>query len=122
MAKMKISFDLFDTVDQNEHIQEVYFTKDNQHFFNFHELKGKKYGSLKTEKVFSHSVGDRKFFKMVQVENKNTLIVETMTREEVLAEIPVDEKEIFPTGKSRARLVAMKAAEKKTVKKDSQTA
>ena len=97
---VKISFELYDTVEQNEHITEVYFTKDNQHFFNKHELAGKFYGRLKTKQEFSHSVGDKKFFKMTNIHTPETEIKETLTRKQILAMEPVDEKEIFSAAKS----------------------
>lgn len=102
---MKISFDLYDTVEQSEHLSEVFFTKDNRHYFNRHELNGKYYGFLKLEQVKTHAVGDKQFFKMKPVANPETEIVETMTREEILASEPVEVAEIFITG-SRARAKA----------------
>lgn len=114
-TKIKISFELWDTVDQNEHIQEVHFTKDNQHFFNKHPLTetGKTYGFLKVQQVFSHSVGDKKFYKMKQIANPPTEITETLSRKEILSMIPVDESEVYSTVKgSKARAKALEASKK----------
>lgn len=91
MATLKISEELHDTVDQLDHIKEVYFTKTGAHYFNQHELKegnkgtGKFYGSLLMEQKFTHSEGDRKFYKMVNKANPVALIVKTLTREEIFA-------------------------------------
>lgn len=123
---MKISYELYDTVEQNEHIQEVYFTKDNTHFLNKHELEGKFYGRLKVKQVLSHSVGDKKFFKMETIHTPETLIVETLSRKDILKMEPVDEKEIFSATKSsrlraeekKAKAASELAKKDKEVKKD----
>jgi hypothetical protein len=109
----KISFELYETLEQNEHIEEVHFTADNQHYFNKHQLEGKAYGFLRTEQVKSHTVGEKQFYKMVQVPNPKTEIVVTLTREEVLAMEPVDEKLVFPSLRDRKKMqeAARKRAE-----------
>lgn len=119
---MKVSFDLWDTIDQSPHIEEVYFSRDNKHFFNKHELDGKYYGFLKVQQVKSHSVGDKQYFKLKKVANPATEIVETMTREEILDSVPMEESEIFTTSRSRARAKADKAKAAKDSKKAKQPA
>ena len=79
------------TLRTNKHIEEVHFTGTGDHYFNTHELvtkgkaTGKFYGHLKTNHEVSKIVGERKFFKLVSVENPEALIVESLTRDEVLA-------------------------------------
>ncbi|HLX54992.1 MAG TPA: hypothetical protein VKR58_13690 [Aquella sp.] len=90
MIKSKISDELYNLISDNDYIKEVHFTKANQHYLNVHELKvngvgtGKFYGYLKLEQVYSHSEGERKFYKMVQVANPPVLIVETVSRDQIL--------------------------------------
>ena len=122
---VKISFELWDTVDAMPHIEEVHFTAKNNHYFNSYELfeltkgknkkaTGKFYGHLKLEQVPSHEVGTKQFYKLVEVANPDTLIVVTLTRDEVLAKIPVDIKEIHGLIEgSRARAFANDQVKKK---------
>jgi len=97
MSKItEIHPDLRLTLELNENIEEVYFTRNGSHFFNKHELmsdKGKKtgkfYGWLKTE-VTEVLVKDARGqskpqLKLVNTANPVAEIVETLTREEVLA-------------------------------------
>src|SRR5690242_2603330 len=86
----KVSEDLQRTVKANPHIQEVHFTKSGQHFFNAHDYKEKgqvkgKYGRLGVEAVHVRNEGDRKIYKNEFVPLEEYKIVETLTREEVLA-------------------------------------
>lgn len=89
-----ISQDLRDTVEANPHIQEVHFTKKGEHFFNAHEFadkkgggkgKGKIYGRLGVEAVHVRNEGDRKIFKNDFVALPEFEIVETLSRDEILA-------------------------------------
>lgn len=108
----KVSFDLYETLEDNQHILEVYFTKDNNHFFNKHFFQGKDYGFLKTEAMLDHVVGEKRFYKTVQTPNPKAEIVATLSREQILSAIPVDEADIFPTvADRRKRLVAQKKKE-----------
>lgn len=100
---VKISFDLYETVESNEHIQEVHFTKTNMHYFNKHELNGKNYGFLKAQQVFSHAVGEKQYFKMQNVPNPAAEIVLTLSRDAVLKMTPVEESKIFPKKKYAAK-------------------
>lgn len=97
MSKItEIHPDLRLTLELNENIEEVYFTKTGAHFFNKYELvdeRGRKtkrfFGWLKTrvkEIIVKDAQGKEKgVLKLVDVENPATEIVETLTRDEVLA-------------------------------------
>lgn len=97
MSKItEIHPDLRLTLELNENIDEVHFTKTGAHFFNKHELfdeRGKKtgkfYGWLKTqvkEIIVKDGQGKEKgVLKLVNIANPIAEIVETLTRDEVLA-------------------------------------
>lgn len=97
MSKItEIHPDLRLTLELNENIDEVYFTKTGAHFLNRHELideRGKKtgkfYGWLKTqvkEIIVKDAQGKEKgVLKLVCIANPIAEIVETLTRDEVLA-------------------------------------
>lgn len=96
MAKIKqISTDLYNTLLDNEHIVDVHFTAEGEHFFEVKELKdskgkgtGRFFGNLKTEikQVERHlpNGGVEKKSKFVQTANTKYEIVETLSREECL--------------------------------------
>jgi|GEM_PF-3020537 hypothetical protein len=97
MSKItEIHPDLRLTLEVNENIEEVYFTRSGAHYLNRHELmtdKGKKtgkfYGWLKTEVVevlVKDARGQSKpTLKLVNTANPIAEIVVTMTRDELLA-------------------------------------
>lgn len=106
MESIKISPELYDTVLENAHIEEVHFSADNKHYFNIHELldirskrgTGKYYGYLKVEqKSVGVDASNRPIFKMVQVANPEALIVKTLTRSEILEMETTPLDEIFGT-------------------------
>lgn len=88
----QISEALKETVKRNPHIQNVYFTGNGNHYFHVHELKekGKKskgqFGWLKLNQEKVGEENGRPVFKNVSVENPETKITETLTREQVLSE------------------------------------
>jgi hypothetical protein len=97
MSKItEIHPDLRLTLELNENIEEIHFTKTGAHYFNVHELMtengkktGKFYGWLKTE-VKEVMIKDprgkaKPTLKLINVENPIALIVETLQRDEVLA-------------------------------------
>ena len=125
MAKVQIRIteSLYDLVADMPHIQEVYFTAENKHFLNKYELMdakspnkgtGKFFGSLKVQQVLDREDGQRKYFKMKPVANPETLIVATLTREEILDMVPVPDNEIFIKKSASAirKAEAAKEAEK----------
>lgn len=97
MSKItEIHPDLRLTLELNEHIDEVYFTKTGAHFLNKYELfdeRGKStkkfYGWMKTqvkEIIVKDAQGKEKgVLKLVNIANPATEIAETLTRDEVLA-------------------------------------
>lgn len=83
--------ELKDTLRQYPHIEEVHFTDNGNHYFNKHEFidkgkgTGKYYGFLNTELRVYKVVGERKFFKNQSVPRGDAEIVETLSRNDVLA-------------------------------------
>ena len=77
--------DLQNTLRSNKHITEVHFTATGEHYLNKYPLDGKEYGMLKNEQVFAKIVGERKFFKLQSVATPESLIVQTLSRGEILA-------------------------------------
>jgi hypothetical protein len=106
MSKItEIHPDLRLTLELNENIEEVYFTKTGAHYFNKHELmdeRGKKtgkfYGWLKTvvkEIIVKDAQGKEKgVLKLVNTANPIAEIVETLQRDELLALPDMEEEEI----------------------------
>jgi hypothetical protein len=96
--KVKISHELYSLIADNDYIKEVHFTKTGAHYFNVNELKvdgvgtGKFYGWLKLEQVFSHEENHRKYYKMVNVANPPALIVQTLSRDEILKTYQLQEQ------------------------------
>lgn len=88
----QISESLKDTVKKNPHIQTVYFAGNGNHYFHVHELKekGKKskgqFGFLKLNQEKVGEDNGRPVFKNVAVENPETKITETLSREQILSE------------------------------------
>lgn len=70
----KISQELKDTVVQSPHIKKVYFTAAGQHFFYVRKHAGAMYGNLKFDPQNQNAA----------IVNSDTLITETLTREQVL--------------------------------------
>jgi hypothetical protein len=114
MSKIKeVSQDLRDTLLANEQIEKVHFTKTGNHYFNVHEYEervrakdGSGYSSRKTGKFYGHLLTEiveetvnlkggaiDKKMKLRLMPNPKAEIVETLTREEVLA-LPVYEEEM----------------------------
>lgn len=90
---VQISEALKDTVKKYPHIQNVYFTANGNHYFHVHELKVKgskkssgQYGWLKLDQQKVGEDGGLPVFKNVAVENPETKITETLSREQVLSE------------------------------------
>lgn len=88
--------DLRATLEQGENLEQVHFTKTGAHYFNVHEYveqggkkTGRLFGFLHTKVVevaTKDSRGNTKStLKLVTVPNPKAEIVETLTREEVLA-------------------------------------
>ena len=88
--------DLQQTLAANSHIAEVHFTASGEHFFTAHELEardekgkvikgGKKYGYLECEPQLWKVQGERKIFKMQPKHTPDAEIVETLSREDILA-------------------------------------
>ena len=86
--------ELKDTLVLYPHIQEVFFTEAGEHFFTAHELvekgkrTGKMYGYQKLKPVQVKTQGDRRVFKHESVHTPNTLITQTLSRDEVLSYEP----------------------------------
>lgn len=82
--------ELKNTLYECPHVETVHFTESGNHYFSVHELvdKGKKngnfYGHLKLEPVVHKTVGERRYYKKKSVHTPSTLIVKSMSREEVL--------------------------------------
>lgn len=116
MSKIKeISQDLHDTLEAHDHIEKVHFTKTGDHYFNVHEYEervrakdGSGYSSKKTGRFFGSMLTEvveetvnlkggaiDKKMRLRQMPNPKAEIVETLTREEVLA-LPVYEEELEP--------------------------
>ena len=114
MSKIKeVSQDLHDTLEVNDHIEKVHFTKTGDHFFNVHEYEervrakdGSGYSSKKTGRFFGHMLTEvveetvnlkggaiDKKMRLRLMPNPKAEIVETLTRDEVLA-LPVYEEEM----------------------------
>lgn len=80
---MEISKELKDTVSANPHIKEVHFNERGQHFFNVHKHKKDLYSKMVTEvKEVDGKEGKR--MAHVPCAKEENLIVETMSRHEVL--------------------------------------
>jgi hypothetical protein len=90
--------ELQNTLQQFTHIEEVHFTAKGDHFFNVHEFlevnragknmgkaTGKFYGRFKIEDHEYKRVGERRFYRKVRVHTPEALIIEKLSREEVLA-------------------------------------
>jgi hypothetical protein len=87
------------TLKMYPHIQEVHFAGNGDHYFVKHEMKdekkkgtGKFYGYLKCEQKVKKIVGERKFYAMSEVHTPETQIVETLTRDKILAMVPKDSR------------------------------
>lgn len=102
MAKFPITNSLQATVEQNEHIDEVHFTADGNHHFRvfspedkknknlysrLHEIHETTPGGIVTAKRILAPIKDRK-----NNDDEKFLIVETLTREQVLSATPVADK------------------------------
>jgi hypothetical protein len=89
--------ELQETLVNNDHIQNVHFAANGDHYFMKHELvkKGKQtdkfYGYLGLQ--YEPTAKDPKLFKPVHVEIPKTEIVETLSREDVLKFKVKSEKE-----------------------------
>lgn len=70
----QISQELKNTVALNPHIKQVYFTAAGEHFFNVKKHAGSMYGNLKFDPQNQNAA----------IVNSDTLITETLTREQVL--------------------------------------
>lgn len=112
MAIKEISQDLHDTLLNNEHIEQVHFTKEGHHYFNVHEFidrvpmkdqtgyrdkpTGELYGHLLTEVVEEQRNVRGAIQKELRVRNKRNpkaRIVETLTREQALDLAIAEEEE-----------------------------
>jgi hypothetical protein len=95
--KLKTPEDLKDlqtTIKKNEHINEVHFSENGDHYYDKHELTdtgndkgkgtGKYYGWLKTKSIIKTDNKGNKRSVMGSVENPEAEIIETLTRQEVL--------------------------------------
>jgi hypothetical protein len=109
----KDTIELQQTLITCKHIEEVYFTETGEHFFSKHELvdKGKKtgkfYGRLSVEYQEYKTDGTRKYFKPVSIHTPEALIVETLSREEVLAIKVAVEKETAAPSADVLELVSL---------------
>ena len=103
--KYPVSQSLWDTVDQNEHIEEVHFTADGAHHFRAFEcvgLDGKtkgKYTRLTQvpEVAAKSGITTGKFVFAPILDKKNAedvahVVTDTYTRDEILATDPVPDK------------------------------
>lgn len=118
MPKIKeVSQDLHDTLESADHIENVHFTKTGDHYFNVHEYverikskDGTGYSNRKTGRFFGHLLTEvveetvnlkggaiDKQLKVRLTANPKCEIVETLTREEVLA-LPTYELELPEAG------------------------
>ena len=83
--------ELQNTLNLCHHIQEVHFTANGDHYFHAHEFtqKGEKkptlYGRLKSEPVLKKVQGTREIYKIEPVHTPEAEIIETVSREEILA-------------------------------------
>ena len=75
-----ITADLQNTVRENEHITEVYFTASGKHYFNVHQHGGEKYGRMATEAAQDVNGMGTSIAAPLEKER----ITETLTRDEVL--------------------------------------
>jgi len=103
--KYPVSQSLWDTVDQNEHIQEVYFTADGNHHFRAFECLST---DGKTKKQYTRlcqipevtaksgiSTGKHVYAPILDKKNNEDaahVITDTYTRDEILATTPVPDK------------------------------
>lgn len=92
--------ELKETLAICSHIEKVFFTATGDHFFTAHELlekgegTGKLYGYQKVKPVLQKVIGERRIYKHESVHTPNTLIMETLTRMEILEyDGPGDEEE-----------------------------
>jgi hypothetical protein len=89
----KISEELKQTVAAHPHISEVHFNRLGAHYFNVHEYEGnkddkrsgKKYGRFERQATHVSTEGTRKIYQNKNVPVDSEEIVETMTREQILA-------------------------------------
>lgn len=79
-----ISTELKETVAKMPHIKQVHFTAKGDHYLVVHETKGKKYGRHNIDQVKAGTQGDRTLYKNKSVPVAETMIVETLTREQIL--------------------------------------
>lgn len=148
MRVTAISQDLHNTVKRGEHIEEVYFTEQGDHYFTKHELvervevkrngnvsfadkkTGKFYGSLKveakTEVAIARNGATNTRTYMAGIANPDALIVLTLSRDEVL-DLPtfkVDYKQAIdsPDIALECRRAKMEEGEKRGRKKKEEEA
>lgn len=93
-----VSKSLQDTVEQNDHIEEVHFTADGHHHFRVFDHGGKKYTRLtEIPEVTKGGISTNKLV-LAPIKNKRNqddeqhVIVETISRDEVLKATPVADK------------------------------
>jgi hypothetical protein len=85
-TKRKIYSDLQNTLETNDHIKEVHFTKKGDWFFNVFKVGNDLFGRV--DHVITRNEGSYMGIRK-EVGVKETLIVETLTRDEVLAATPI---------------------------------
>jgi hypothetical protein len=95
ILKNKVSQSLQETVNANPHVKEVHFDMKGRHYFNVHTFKG--VGKAEKDNGFYAQIGVKNIVdkegKQLRVESPNltTKIVETASREDVLAAEPVSD-------------------------------
>jgi len=91
----KVTQSLQDTVEQNDHIEEVHFTADGKHHFRVFDHGGKKYTRLQEipEKLKSGVLTSKLVLAPIKnrrnEDHEDHLIVETVSRDEILKAKPV---------------------------------
>lgn len=90
--------DLQTTLQSNPHIEEVHFAANGDHYFTKHELEDKikktkkAYGYLNAEPILSKVQGERKIFKIGPVHTAHAEIMESISRDKILAMKATDAK------------------------------
>lgn len=110
LKSQKALKELQETLVIQPHIQEVHFTATGDHYLNTYELgKGKErklYGRLNSQPEIVKEEGGRKIYKNISVHTPEAEIVETLTRDEILALTVAEEKMSAKEKKALDKVIA----------------
>ena len=101
----RVTTDLQNTVRANRHIENVYFDKEGDFYFNVHEHKGKKYHRIKKQVVTDRAKQNARPETVVEAKPEHQ-IVEVLTRAEVLS--AKAENEVPLTSEAQAMVESIK--------------